>query len=328
MTKLNSLQQKALCDLADPESQPNAHSFALYEPGQLLALAEYHGVSPTITRKLKAIIDDVPDQWQPILSELEGELRIATIVTLALEGEAEKIRGRFNDAGVPYKLVKGAAFAKDLYPSVSDRPFTDLDFVLPPDRLDNVADVMSALGYKRADETRAQREEIYREQKWILPGVKYVLVEVHTDLVHQPSLRRRITYGFEQLDAHSSGDDRTVEHLMTAVIHGSVGHKFHNLKLAVDVLQALRRISSDAVEQAAERAAELHITYELAASAKLIVAMFPNAAKENAIRQLSRVASTPIGLTRNTVTNAHLRDYWPSRLHRHVFRWSQIARRV
>lgn len=325
MRRLDPFQQTALCHLADPEVQSGAAHFNIFDPTQFRELVEYHGISPIVTRKLKAALTELSDRWRDVLHSLEEHLRLATIVTLALESEGAKIRAGFEEQSIPFRLVKGAAFAKDLYPNVSDRPFTDLDFVLPPDRLDDVAHVMQALGYKSADETRSHREERYREQKWILPGVKYVLVEVHTDLVHQPALRRRVTYGFEQIEVQAADIDQAVEHLMTAVIHGSVGHKFHSLKLAVDVLQAMRHLGGDQVREAIRRAGELKITYELASSAKLMTALFPDAVPEKTISALSRLTQIPAILTRNAVTNAHLRDYWQSRVRRHLFRWSQIG---
>ncbi|MEL6201802.1 MAG: nucleotidyltransferase family protein [Pseudomonadota bacterium] len=325
MRRLDPKQQTALCNIADPEYLSGATHFKVFDPAHFVELTDYHGITPIAARKLKGATAELSDQWRVMLQMLEERLRLVTIVTLALESEGAKVRAGFEAQAIPFCLVKGAAFASDMYPNVSDRPFSDLDFVLPADRLADAAHVMQALGYKSADETRSHRQERYREQKWVLPGVKYVLIELHTDLVHQPALRRRVAYGFDQIDVQTGGNHKAVEHLMTAIIHGSVGHKFHNLKLAVDVLQAMRHLSDDQVHEAIRRADGLNINYELASSAKLMGALFPGAVPEKNIRVLSSLTNVPTILSRNAVTNAHIRNNWPSRLRRHLFRWSQIA---
>ncbi|MEL6920623.1 MAG: nucleotidyltransferase family protein [Pseudomonadota bacterium] len=328
LQKLDAQQQRILCDLADPEAMaPSPGTLERFDPDQLFALSEYHGIDPVVTRKVCPLVDGLPASWTKPCNEALEHLRIATVVTMALEAEAAQIKAKLDAEGIPCRIVKGAAFAADLYPDVADRPFTDVDVVLHPDALAAAGSHLRALGFEPADPTRAQSEEKYREQKWVRPGIRHLLIELHSDLVHQPSLRRRVRYGYDELMAPGAEkSDLLSEHVLTAVVHGAMGHKFHNLKLAVDVLQAFRRLPHEKIDATVSRAKRLHVKAELAASAKLVCCLFPGAVDLEAVKVFEKLSMLPMPIDRDAVTNAFRRDYFASRARRHVFRWTQNLR--
>ncbi|KAF0137004.1 MAG: hypothetical protein FD152_749 [Xanthobacteraceae bacterium] len=325
--RLDPRQQAVLCDLADPEgSAPPAEAIACFGPEDLLDLARYHAIEAVLWRKLAPVSGSLSGPWAGMIAELTERVRIATSVTMLLEAHATRIVQGLNAQGLRHRLVKGAAFAASLYPEVSDRPYTDVDILVPAESLDEVANVMHEAGFALAVLPRPEKTEIYREQKWTREGEPHLLVEVHTDLVHLPALRRRVTFGFREAEIADHGGTAIASgQLLTAVVHGAIGHKFHQLKLAVDVLQAIRRLG-DTMPLAIEAAHRLNLTFELAAAASLVGRLFPGAAGDPRIAELGALVETPRWLDRDTITNAHLRGDIRSRFRRFAFRWQQKRR--
>lgn len=322
--RLDPRQQALLCDLADPEAPaPARETLAYFGPRDLLDLARYHAVEAVVWRKLSPLSGALGAGWAGGMLELTERVRIATGVTMLLEAHAARIVRGLKDRGLPHKLVKGAAFAGALYPEVSDRPYTDVDILVPAGSLEDVGAVMREAGFGLAVLPRPEKTEIYREQKWTRDGEPHLLVEVHTDLVHLPELRRRVTFGFGEAEiADHGGAAPASGHLLTAVVHGAIGHKFHQLKLAVDVLQAIRRLG-DEMPLAIAAARRLNLNYELAAAAGLVGRLFPRAAGDPNVAELAGLMETPLWLDRDTITNAHLRGDIRSRFRRFAFRWRQ-----
>ena len=55
-------------------------------------------------------------------------------------------------AGVPSLLLKGPALARLLYTAEEHRGYSDIDLLVPPDRLDHARTVFEGLGYTRPGE--------------------------------------------------------------------------------------------------------------------------------------------------------------------------------
>lgn len=322
--RLDDQQQALLCDLADPQAPaPTARQLACLNPDDLIDLARHHAIEAIVWRKLAESPCLPGVSWARAVEMLAEQVRIATGVTLMLEAHARRITATLRERALPHRLVKGADFATALFPRPSDRPFTDIDILVPVEALGGVDTVLGEAGYDLAHDTSPGRAERSREQKWTQAGNPHLLIEVHTDLVHLPGLRRRTTYGYAEAGiADRDGTSPASGRLLTAVVHGAIGHKFHQLKLAVDVLQAMRHAVGD-MPQAVTAAAQLGLTYELAASAELVRRLFPAAAADDRIAVLAALAATPGWLDRDTVVNAHRRADLRSRLRRHAFRWHQ-----
>lgn len=325
--RLDPRQQALLCDLADPEAPvPSADMLACIGPDDLLALARHHAIEAIVWRKLTQVRGWPDAGWAAATEALAARVRIATGVTMLLEAHAARISGALDGKGLPHRLVKGADFAAALYPDVADRPFTDIDILVPAEALAETGIVLRQAGFDLSAYQRADRRAASGEQKWTREGEPHLLIEVHTDLVHAPALRRRVTFGYrEAVLADAEGASPASGRLLAAVVHGAIGHKFHQLKLAVDVLQAMRRID-DAMPRAIEAARQLNLTFELAAAAGLARRLFPLAAGDGRIKALAALAGSPAWLDRDTVVNAYLRADLRSRLRRHAFRWHQFWR--
>ncbi|MEN0000335.1 MAG: nucleotidyltransferase family protein [Pseudomonadota bacterium] len=309
-----------LCELADPAApRPPTGPDAFFSPAELAELCAYHAMETVAWRKLNDTAETM-DRY----ATLGETAHAATILTLLLEGHAQKIRRAFDDAGLEWTFVKGAAFASELYAEMADRPYTDLDILVPKSAMAQARDVLKAAGYRHIERQRPDKDGVYEEEKWMPVGEQNILIELHTDLVHQPALRKRVSFNYDAFKAASGHSERSpIGHLMTAIVHGALGHKFHQLKLAVDILQAMRAIDENDVDAALGAARQLKVRFELAASARLVQSLFPTARHNEVIYQFANAVKTPAIINRSTVVNAHLRDHLPSRIRRHAFRWYQ-----
>lgn len=243
--------------------------------------ASAHGVLPAIARGLQTSPIDGPsivggDSARLVLAAavrtVSERAAVLTGQCLLLEHHARRISTVFADASLPAAIVKGPVFARRLYPTSADRSFTDIDILLEPAALDASSEILRTLGLVPAAGLLPSGRD-YNEHKWIVPGKPFVLVEVQTDLIHSPRLRRGIRFRYADLLAAGDGDatDATAL-LMLAAVHGAAGHQFERLQPVVDVLQATRRMAGavDArrlrrVATATGSAAALHAALDLTA---------------------------------------------------------------
>jgi hypothetical protein len=243
--------QSWLIHFADPARRASAPS-GFPDTAQietLLAAAESHGVLPAVVRALGALLKSSGHRTsgdRDVAAALEAaQLRLAyqTGFGMLLSHHAAKATQAFSAAGVAATIVKGAAFARRLYPDPSLRTFTDVDIVVREDQRDTAAAVMRGLGFELF-KFEDRRGKDYHEQKWLLPGQRNVMIEVHSNLVHSPKLRGGeggISVRYEDVLAAGDGDSNApTALLLVAAAHAAVGHQFDRLQHLVDVVQAAR----------------------------------------------------------------------------------------
>lgn len=114
--------------------------------------------------------------------------------------------------------------------------------------------------------------------------------------------------------------------LLTAIVHASLGHKFHTLRLVVDVLQGVRALPAGEERAFVAAAAAAGLGFEAAicldvaarlfddAPARALAALFP----DSVARRLSRRLLTP-----DAVIDAPYEDNRASRARRLGFRLVQ-----
>jgi hypothetical protein len=241
-----------LIHLADPARRVPAPS-RFPDTGQietLLAAAENHGVLPAVVRALGAVLATkaahVSGEQDMVAAALEAaRLRLAyqTGFGMLLAHHAASVMEALSAARVAGTIVKGAAFARRLYPDASLRTFTDVDVLVPEAQRDEAAKVMRALAFELF-EFEDRRGKDYHEQKWLLPAQRNVMIEVHSNLVHSPKLRggkAGMSVRYEDVLAAGDGDSNAPTALLfVAAAHAAVGHQFDRLQHLVDVVQAAR----------------------------------------------------------------------------------------
>jgi hypothetical protein len=274
--KLASNDARLLIHLSDPEAPTAAD--ALADPSTLrwvLLTADQHGVLPVVVRKVSALARaQATDACDMVLQEYRERLVGWIGQSMLLERHARKISESFAAAGMKAAIVKGPAFASLLYEERSDRPFTDIDFLVPAEHLDAANRLMPALGFVHPQKPwdNSHRD---REYKWLGRDNRSVLIELHGDLVHYPMLRRQVSLGYDRLAAIEDGvRNRPAALLMVAIVHAACGHKFHQLSLLVDVLQAVRRLTGDEEERFVQAAVSMGATLEAAVTLHLAARLF------------------------------------------------------
>jgi hypothetical protein len=148
-----------------------------------------------------------------------------------------------------------------------------------------------------------------QEQKWIHPGIPSVLVEVHGNLVHYEALRRRVSFGYAEV-MRCGAQSLALARFFTCVFHATLGHKLHELRLLVDVLQTFRRLDGDDRAALPAMARELGIALETALCLRLVGELFAN---DTATHMSLRIANKP-GLYTRLIDGASVLAFPHSRV--------------
>jgi hypothetical protein len=231
--------------LADPEPRrrPPADPLRQHDLAPLLAAARLHGVLPAVLRGLR--------QGEPALGAservgaAEALVRHAIGTSVVLRHHARRVLGALDEAGIAAAIVKGPAFADHLYPDAGLRPFGDADILVRPADRAAVAPVMARLGF-RAPAVPDCHGDDHHEDQWFPEAQPGILIEIQDDLVHAPAIARRKRFGLDDLLAAGAGDPAAPGALLlTAAVHGAIGHQCDRLRFLVDIGQAARRMPPD-----------------------------------------------------------------------------------
>lgn len=322
-------EKRLLCQLADPEAAaPDAALWSDARLGRLFELARAHGVLAIAWRKLRGAArgEGRSEAFRADIERIETEHTLTVGRAMLLRHHAARIGDRLRERTIPAEIVKGPVFADRLYAHASDRTFTDIDILADPGDLDGIGAALADCGFVLHEKVWDNSAR-YLEYKWFFEGNPQLMVEAQGDLVHYPSLRRRLSFGYAELKAVSEGAEPSpAGMLIVAAIHALGGHKFHRLQFAVDMLQAARHVvDEDALARAVARVgaelevgAALHVTAELFGDARTaaLADRFAGGRRGTLGRRL---------LTANAVLDAMPKPSRGSHLRRHGFRWLQLA---
>jgi hypothetical protein len=152
--------------------------------------------------------------------------------------------------GMPVALVKGLDFAEEAYGGVQWRGFSDIDLLVRPDAMAAVTDTLARHGF--APHAHEKQAADYTERQFVRADAHtdYLLVEVHTDLVHTPELRARMSLTYDLYADASAGGITPAARLILAALHGATSHLFGRLQYVVDGMM-VARMGVDARELAA-----------------------------------------------------------------------------
>lgn len=139
----------------------------------LAALAEAHGVAPLLFKRLS----ELPVQLAaPVVQTLESSYYQSAGRAQLLKAELDRLAGAFDQAGLPWLPLKGAALAWDIYPDPALRPMNDLDLLVAPRDLLAAVRLAAGLGYRfeklsyHALLRGGPAAAIPLELHWTLPG--------------------------------------------------------------------------------------------------------------------------------------------------------------
>ena len=247
-----------LARLSDPAGlNPNslARPFAIEEArklGDLLDEAGRHNVRPALVRNLGLVLRSAPDTLiagapeaiepaKSLLLARANELRLLDVArAVVLADTARDLLDLAAKAGLPVALVKGADFAQAAYGGLHNRTFTDVDLLIRRDAEPALGDILAGLGF--VSQEPPLRHASRTERKWTKahPHAGTILVEVHTDMVHTPELRRHMSLTYDTYNDPAKGGVTPAARLIMAALHGATSHLFARLQYVVDGLMIAR----------------------------------------------------------------------------------------
>lgn len=170
-----------------------------------------------------------------------GELRAKRLAEVAhntlLAEAAREIRRAIG--GLDALVIKGLDFAENAYGGVERRKFSDVDILIDGGAKAAVGEVLAGLGYSPVEPKG--RKIAQTERKWLGTSLSRepILIEVHTNLVQDPSTRRSISLTYAQ-HRGETGPDANAARLVAAAIHGATSHLFGRLQYVVDGMMIAR----------------------------------------------------------------------------------------
>jgi hypothetical protein len=263
-----------------------------------------------------------------MLASVDQRLVAQTQLELVLAEQGKRVSDAFSAGGVRWAMVKGEVFSRRLYPHSTDRPFNDIDILVPFEDLEKSSLVLTNLGFHRSA-TPTRDNHSYRLDKWTLPGNESVLIEIQTNLIRSPSLRGAIGLGYEELLAagHDDPEDATAL-LLVAAVHGAAIHQFDRLQHVIDILQSARGAAGALdMSRLVRIAHETGSTVALQTALDLTATVFDEVAPRALADQLTsapwrrprRWLLTP-KLVFRARTAAKKRDWWRRRIVREIIK--------
>jgi hypothetical protein len=241
-----------LLHCADPRGSRHEPPQRLLDPaaaGELVVQAEAHGVLPATLRNFAPFSADCADPaFASAAADGRARYRTARAFVVMLRGEHEALAGAAAD--LPMAVIKGPVFARTLYTEPELRTFTDIDVLVAPEAEPRLAALLTTCGYGLADDPTAP---VRNEWKWVKRDNPTLMIEVHTDLVHAPSLRASLSLTYDDL---AEDTETPAGCLMIAIVHGAFSHGFERLQHVVDVCQAARALATAEDERRFEQLVE------------------------------------------------------------------------
>lgn len=235
-----------LVHLADPAGRAPrpTQPFPAGELGTIFEAAELHGVLPAVARAVRPLLgQDARATKGPVAAALlsaRDKVIAQTASGMLLEYHRKRVSKAFRDASIRGTVVKGAVAAGRLYPDASLRTFTDIDVLLDACDRGAASEAMVKLGFTLAPFPDREGKD-YHEDKWVLRREQDVLVEVHTDLVHNPKLNAVMSITYQDVhDAGRGNPAAATALLFVAAAHAAIGHQFDRLQQLVDIVQGVR----------------------------------------------------------------------------------------
>lgn len=235
----------------------------------------------------RGLIEQVPPQPR---AHLESSHIIAERHTQAVYWEVTLIRKALAKVGVPLILLKGAAYVMAKLPSARGRIFSDIDIMVPKDRLNEVEAALMLHGWA-ATHHDAYDQRYYRNWMHELPPMQHIqrstVIDVHHAILPETAY---VHPNPEKLRAASCAlegyDNLRIFAPVDMVLH-SATHLFHEAELdnglrdLVDIDSLLRHFSNrpsfwpDLVERAKELDLTRPLFYALRYSALILHTPIP-----------------------------------------------------
>lgn len=163
---------------------------------EVLPALNAHRLAPLLYTQLR---NHATPSSAEFLAALAEAFRASAVRSLRMEGELKRVLAGLAAADVPCLLLKGVALGRLVYPSPAERPVSDLDLLVPRERLTQAAAVLTGLGYRlHSPSPQGRLGQSFYRYRAELPAVgtllenQGLLVELHWSLAELPYYMDRI----------------------------------------------------------------------------------------------------------------------------------------
>lgn len=203
----------------------------------IVQVAELHGVLPIVLRALQR----VEGADEAVLAQAQQKRILWVGREMQLRQLAREVGSEIEKAGLRALVVKGPTNADTIYAVAADRPFSDIDFLVPQEDRDAISDLLRKLGFEHIESEYRQGED-YCEDQWYTSG-RQLGFEVHSNLVHNPRLRKGMSLSFADVVTAGLGEASDPEALvMVNAVHAVASHQFDRLQHLVDIALSARLV--------------------------------------------------------------------------------------
>jgi hypothetical protein len=148
------------------------------------ALAEKHGMAPLLRRNLNQAEVKLPSSVQRDLIALSLRHKLINHVR---SSALSNLVCSFQQANIPYRILKGAALAYILYPEPGLRPMKDMDILVRDGDLEQVCDLLQQAGYKQNGQTAVSTDRHHLPEFHKLVDGFTLTIEIHNHLLLETS---------------------------------------------------------------------------------------------------------------------------------------------
>jgi hypothetical protein len=155
MNEIKSNEEQVLLNcLRDPQSYDFSSAFDLET---FKELCEYHRIRPQLYEMLKINPSLPPELKSYLLAHREQW----TLRNLAFLSEAQKINASFKTADIEVIFYKGGLLSQEIYGDFAIRESCDLDIIVAPEKLLQVGELLTELGYKLSRDPELWGKELF-----------------------------------------------------------------------------------------------------------------------------------------------------------------------
>ncbi|WP_318618553.1 nucleotidyltransferase family protein [Priestia megaterium] len=210
-----------------------------------IKLTIHHRVYPLLNFKIKMLDESLVPAY--VFQFLNHQYKKNTFQMLRLSAEMERVSKLFSEQHIRTVFLKGPVLAQDLYGDLSLRTSSDLDILIPIEKLEKAEELLLALGYEKDDYI----ETVLNDWRWRHHHVTYIhprtkmKLEIHWRLHPGPGKEP----SFNELWERKSKSELTsypvyllgTEDLFLFLVSHGARHGWSRLRWLVDIRQLMRQ---------------------------------------------------------------------------------------
>lgn len=215
-----------------------------------LADAELDTLEPWIHQQVLA-----PLAFKRGLAQFRGDYATTALLADIARGRLAEAVAALTGHGVDVALLKGVAYAGDLYDDPGVRPMADIDLLVRPHQRQAANEVMRQLGYRGAAESRFHHATMFQRGD-------HEVFDIHDSIVSSWRSRINLMSVWQRAQRHPEGYwrleaiDETLFHFVNIARTALLQPMIH----FIDAARLLRRLDDGGIAELCRRAREYRVS--------------------------------------------------------------------